>query len=804
MGREEKSRSRQAACVAVSVLKATLLVLVMAAVAWSALGRAGSVFGGDGRVLTRFEVHPQRSGTIEDLALGGDGRVALATAGRSVQPIQLSMLNADGSPDRSFGADGLLRPQLERGRPFLDEPVRVALTGRGRNLSLLVAGTVETRPGETAVEIRRYLSDGRRATRFGRHGVAESPGKEAVALVAAPGGGFVLFANGKPGPYSYRGGLVSRFGPDGALLGTGPSKRVAPFRRIAGGTSGELVAEVGWRRSRESGILQLDAHGRVVGRALAPMGARSGFRLVGQDAAGRALGWFDGGLVRLSSDNRTVDTDFQGEPPPCGESGRPARPKQLLAEPSGAILLLSRCGLARLGTDGSADSSFARGGYLSAAADSARLALGPVGTVLFARWHGARALPTIARARHDGALDRRFGAGGRVRLRLPAPRASEATALIAVGGRLLAAGTVACGSACERFALARYSARTGRLDRSFGRGGKALGAAGKGSARAVAVAPDGDFVVAGTTPEGGIPPDHDRAFTLERFDSSGRRDPRFGKRGVVVEQLAQGEGGSQANAVAVQDDGKIVVAGFSACRAAGICFTMARFLPGGSLDKSFAHAGIFRLDGGLQAADLALDGGGRIVATGGEGGYFVTIRLTRQGRLDPSFGDGGIVVHRQRVRFKGLLDYSIGARALTLDRDGSVTVAGGSSGKLSQAVFERYLSDGRRDRGFGHRGRLLIQHFSATGLAGTRCGFVAAGTMRFHSRERQMAATGIGRNGEVQARPHPLLPTDRLSDGAAITLAAGRAIVAGSRRPYTFSSEFALAAKPLSALLPRC
>jgi len=803
MGREEMSWSRQTARVAVPVLGATLLVLVMAAAAWSALGRGGSVFGDDGGVLTRFEVHPQRSGTIEDLAVGA-GRVALATAGRSVQPIQLSMLTADGSPDRSFGADGLLQPQLERGRPFLDEPVRLALTGRGRKLSLLVAGTVETRRGGTAVEIRRYLPDGRRATRFGRNGVAESPGKEAVALVAAPGGGFVLFANGKPGPYSYWGGLVSRFGPDGALLGTGPLKPVAPFRRVAPGAGGELVAEVGWRRKRESGILRLDAHGRVIGRGLAPMGARSGFRLLGQDASGRALGWLDGGLVRLGPDDRTVDTDFKGEPPPCGESGRPARPKQLLAEPSGAILLVGRCGLARLGPDGGTDSSFARGGYLSAAADSARLALGPVGTVLFARWRGARALPMIARARDDGALDRRFGAGGRVRLRLPAPRASEAAALIAVGGRLLAAGTVACRSECERFALARYSARTGRLDRSFGRGGKALGAAGKGSARAVAVAPDGSFVVAGATPEGGIPPDHDRAFTLEKFLPSGRRDPGFGKRGVVVEQLAQGEGDSKANAVAVQDDGRIVVAGFSSCPGAGICFTLARFLPGGSLDKSFAKAGIFRLDGGLQAADLAIDSIGKIVATGGEGGYFVTIRLTRQGRLDPSFGHGGLVEHRQRVRFKGLLDYSIGARALTLDADGSVTVAGGSGGKLSQAVFERYLPDGRRDRGFGRRGRLLIQHFSATDLAATRCGFVAAGTMRFHGRGRQMAAAGIGRNGEVRSRPHPLLPTDRLSEGAAITLAGGRAIVAGSRRPSTFSSEFALGAKPLAALLPRC
>jgi len=800
MRRRGRIESRRSARLAAAAIGATLLVLALAAAAWGVFGRGPSVFGGDGRVLTQFEVHPQGSGKIEDLAVGLDGRIALATSGNQAQPIQLAVLHADGSPARSFSGDGLLQPQLEPRRPFLSEPVRIALAGRGRNAALLVAGIVEKQGHKTLVEIRRYLADGRPDPRFGHDGVVDSRGAEVVALFAAPDGTFILFSNKSVEQSSLDPGVVGRYGPRGALLGP-PSKNRSPFRQVTAGTGGGFLAEVGWTR-KQTALLRIDAQGRIVSGATPPVAGRARFRLLGEDARGRALGRLAGSLVRLSSDDLTVDPGFAGELPPCEKGGQSLRPDRVLAEPSGGILVVDDCGLARLGPDGSADPSFAGGGYVTAAADASGLALRPGRTVLFARWRGSGSLPTVARVDHGGAPDRDFGAGGQVGLRLPAPRVSRAAALVSVEGRLLAAGTALCGSGCERFALARYRARTGRLDRSFAQGGKVLGARGFGSARAIAVAPGGDIVAVGSTPEAGIPPDKERAFILERFHSSGGPDMRFGKRGIVVKQLAQGRGRSEANGVAVQGDGSIVVAGLASCPRFDICFTVARFLPDGSLDRSFGHDGIFRLDRGLEAIAVAIDSEGRSVVTGSSGGFFETVRLTRQGRLDHSFGRGGLVIHRHRVRFKGLLDYSIGPKALALGADGSITVAGGS--ERSRSVFERYLPDGRRDRSFGHGGRLLVQRFHVTALAASSCGIVAAGSVNLPRREIQMAVTGLDRNGRIHSPPLPLFPANRRSSGAAVALADGRAIVAGSRRAFPLSSEFALAAYPLGDLMPRC
>jgi|GEM_PF-1995485 len=779
----------------------TLLVLAVLGGASGAFGRAASSFGGDGRVVTRFEVHPQKSGTIEDLVVA-DGQVALATEGRNAQPIQLALLKADGSPDRAFGGDGLVQPQLEPGRPFLDEPVRIALLGRGRGSSLLVAGAVEAGRHRNDLELRRYLADGRPDRHFGRHGVVESPANEAVALFPAPHGGFVLFANGGPGRTYNSTGVVARFGPHGRLAGSGPKKRLPPFQQVVSGPGEGFLAQT---NARKSSLVRVDARGQVVDRSTPPVSEHSGFSLLGEDAEGRALGWLDGVLVRLRSDDRTVDTGFRAELPACGQGGRSVRPNRTLVEASGGILLVNHCGLARLGPDGAADPSFAGGGYLTDAADANRLALGTGDGVFFARWRGEKSLPAIGRVDRGGGLDPGFGDGGQVRLRLPAPRASHATGLVAVGGRLFATGTVLCPGKCrERYAVARYRARSGRLDRTFGKAGKALGASGLGSALAAASLPGGDVIVAGTTSEDGAPPNRERAVTLERFHASGRPDRRFGKGGAIVKQIAAGPGRSEALAVAAQDDGKIVVAALAGCRTAEICFTVARFRPNGLLDRSFAHRGVFRLKGGIEASAVAIADDGKIVASGGQEGFFITVRLTSQGRLDRSFGNRGVVIHRQRVSFKHLLDYSIGPKDVAVGPDGSVTVAGGSDAKTSHAIFERYLPDGRRDRGFGHGGWLLVQRLGVTAIAPTRCGIVAAGSMLSGGRERQMAVAGLDRSGRVYSPPRPLFPAGRRSTGDAVAVSGGRATVAGSRRAYSIGTEFALAAKPLGDLLPRC
>ena len=99
--------------------------------------------------------------------------------------------------------------------------------------------------------------------------------------------------------------------------------------------------------------------------------------------------------------------------------------------------------------------------------------------------------------------------------------------------------------------------------------------------------------------------------------------------------------------VAVQSDGKIVVAGFGT---SNFDFILARYTSAGSLDSGFGTGGIVTTDilgddNGCNA--LALQSDGKIVVTGyaydGAKYVFATARYNSDGTLDSGFGSGGIV-----------------------------------------------------------------------------------------------------------------------------------------------------------------
>src|SRR6185369_4103592 len=107
------------------------------------------------------------------------------------------------------------------------------------------------------------------------------------------------------------------------------------------------------------------------------------------------------------------------------------------------------------------------------------------------------------------------------------------------------------------FALVRYKPN-GSLDTSFNGTGKVTTAIGPGDdwAEALVLQPDGKLVVAGYSWNGS---DYDLA--LVRYDSNGSLDPSFNGTGKVI--TAIGPGGDGADALALQADGKLVAAGFS-------------------------------------------------------------------------------------------------------------------------------------------------------------------------------------------------------------------------------------------------
>jgi uncharacterized delta-60 repeat protein len=230
-------------------------------------------------------------------------------------------------------------------------------------------------------------------------------------------------------------------------------------------------------------------------------------------------------------------------------------------------------------------------------------------------------------------------------------------------------------------------AEAGSLDRSFGSMGRVTTSFPAGGAwgNAVAIQADGKIVVAGSV---------DGAFALARYDADGSVDTSFGSSGLVTTSFAVGD--AWGNALAIQANGQIVAGG-----SAGGRFALARYTTDGSLDSSFGSGGrltTWFAGGGAWVNAVAIQPDGKIVAAGGDGRKFALARYDTNGALDNRFGADG----RVRTDFgPQAKDYVIGA---TLQADGKI-VAAGKSG-YEWFALAKYRTDGSLDPSFGNQGRI--------------------------------------------------------------------------------------------------
>jgi uncharacterized delta-60 repeat protein len=305
----------------------------------------------------------------------------------------------------------------------------------------------------------------------------------------------------------------------------------------------------------------------------------------------------------------------------------------------------------------------------------------------------------LTRYNSDGSLDTSFGTEGRVVTDFAGNNDIAYALALQADGKIVAAGMVDEGG--RKFGLARYNS-DGTLDSSFGTGGKVT-TYGVSEAYAVAIASDGKIVAAGV---------HSEDFALTRYNSDGSLDKSFGQFGIVITQF--GSDSSQVHALALQQDGKIVAAGFKSVSGGGDNFALARYNSNGSLDTSFGSSGrvITDIAGGHdQAAALALYPGGKLVAAGftATADYnFGIVRYNSNGSLDTSFGTGGKVA----TDFGGNEDKAGG---VAVNVDGTIVAAGytgsdcGSSEPCREMNFAlaRYTTDGSLDTGFGTGGRAI-------------------------------------------------------------------------------------------------
>lgn len=345
------------------------------------------------------------------------------------------------------------------------------------------------------------------------------------------------------------------------------------------------------------------------------------------------------------------------------------------------------------------------------------------------------AVPSTASGQVDGAIDTTFGRGGIASTPLGTWVVAGA-AVVQPDGKIVTAGEAVINN--KAFVVATRLTPEGRPDPRFGDNGVTIvDIGGSAAGNTLALQPDGKVVVAGT---GKDPTTNALAFAAVRLLPDGTPDPGFGKAGVVTLPVANM---SIANAVAVQPDGRILLAGAALAGsptggtllaagalllgtagagntpvgaglgnsafpgtplAAGTVFAAARLNADGSVDRTFGIDGRTTLPGTGGASGIALQPDGRSVlagqATGNNTEIYMAARLLPDGRPDDSFGTAGIV--RIPVGKRAFGD------AVALQPDGRIVFAGSAFTTTLVAATLRLQPDGGLDPTFGDGGMSLL------------------------------------------------------------------------------------------------
>src|SRR5262245_3910746 len=245
----------------------------------------------------------------------------------------------------------------------------------------------------------------------------------------------------------------------------------------------------------------------------------------------------------------------------------------------------------------------------------------------------------------------------------------------------------------------------GDLDPSFGSKGVVTlpFASAYAYADEVAIQADRKIVVLGTAHASvGVASD----FALVRLLPNGDLDPTFGDEGRVITDFDGRY--DEGLALTLQDNGKIVAAGSSTGEAA-----VARYLPDGTLDRTFDGDGTVRIGIGteVRARDVAVQANGKILVALDDGWTFSAARLSKSGRPDAGFGGDGIVsVDPSRGSSDMVRTLALHGRGFLLG--GSVLAAGGTT--HDDWGLARFDARGRIDRSFGDDG-LTTTDFAGSG-----------------------------------------------------------------------------------------
>ncbi len=254
------------------------------------------------------------------------------------------------------------------------------------------------------------------------------------------------------------------------------------------------------------------------------------------------------------------------------------------------------------------------------------------------------------------------------------------------------------------FSVIELTAQDGDLDATFGTNGIVITQIGTGneSGSALAIQSDGKLIVAGTADAG-----TDNDFAVVRYNTDGSLDNAFGTGGIATTSF--GSYSDYGEDVAIQSDGKIVVVGY-ADNGSNYDFAVARYKTDGTLDNAFGTSGkvITPIGSGDDfSCGVGIQSDGKIVAAGyyrnGSRDDFAVVRYNTDGSLDSGFDSDGIAV----TSISSNNDY---AWDMAIQSDGKIVVVGYAynASYYFDIVAVRFDTDGSLDSGFDGDGKKTI------------------------------------------------------------------------------------------------
>ena len=307
-------------------------------------------------------------------------------------------------------------------------------------------------------------------------------------------------------------------------------------------------------------------------------------------------------------------------------------------------------------------------------------------------------------------------------------------------------------SGTSDFAIVRYSA-DGSLDKAspWPSSGKIISdLGGEDYATGVAIQPDGKILVGGFSADANGISD----FALARYGINGALDTvGFGAGiGKVITPFGQ-DTEDEALDIALQNDGKIVLVGMS-----DSSLVLTRYLATGAVDPNFGVGGKVIetfTNSSAVANGVAIQPDGKIIIAGGlmgsQGNDFLLIRYNSNGTRDGSFGSGGVVM---TDFVKGTVHGVDSATDVAIAADGSIVVAGNAVfGSDADWAVARYTSNGGLDQTFGTSGKVLLSNGdddgSATAVALGQNGLIALAGYTNAKGTRDFQLTTLDEGGQL-------------------------------------------------------